>query len=142
MSENYIFQKSPLFILAAVLFAVTNVTPQYTLDRVDSPDVLILDVRENSEYEAGHIPGAWLMPWNSGVLAERWQELPTDRLIIVHCASGGRSVGAANFLDGKGIFDVVNMSGGFSSYRNLPGALIETGPYVEPETPVVGWLLY
>ena len=96
--------------------------------------------REESEYEKGHIPGAKLMPWNSGVLQEKWETLPTDHIIIVHCASGFRSALAAAFLEEQGFQNVKDM-GGFYSYRALHGAEIETGPY-EEETPVLGWFLY
>ncbi|MBT8367382.1 MAG: rhodanese-like domain-containing protein, partial [Deltaproteobacteria bacterium] len=57
-------------------------------------DYLIIDVRQESEYELGHIPGAQLMP-----LAEveaRLYSLPTDRDLIFYCHNGGRSQWAAS----------------------------------------------
>ena len=81
------------------------------------------------------------MPWSSGVLATRWEELPQDRLVIVYCASGGRSALAAQFLVDKGFPRVANM-GTFRSYQSVPGAPVETGPYQEPTTAVLNWTLY
>jgi len=60
---------------------------------------LLIDVRQPSEYELGHIPGAWLMP-----LAEvesRLFSLPSDRDLIFYCRNGGRSQWAAS-LAGEG----------------------------------------
>ena len=57
---------------------------------------LVIDVRQASEYEDGHIPGAKLMP-----LAEvesRLFTLPADRDLIFYCANGGRSTWAASLV--------------------------------------------
>ena len=59
-------------------------------------DYLVIDVRQASEYEDGHIPGAKLMP-----LAEvesRLFTLPADRDLIFYCANGGRSTWAASLV--------------------------------------------
>ena len=122
------------------LLAVPTVTPQEVVDRyVGNDDVFLLDVREPSEYEAGHIPEAIPMAWNSGVLQERWTELPTDQLIVVYCASGGRSARASDFLAEQDLTELLNMTGGFNSYKLIVDAPIATGPY---ETPVESWFLY
>ena len=71
-------------------------------DYIDSrkeKDYLIIDVRQESEYELGHIPGASLIP-----LAEvesRLFSLPADRDLIFYCHNGGRSQWAAS-LAGEG----------------------------------------
>lgn len=127
---------------AVVILAYVSITPHEALQYADSPDHFFLDVRESYEYEAGHVPGAMLMPWSSGVLNERWNELPGDKTIIVYCKSGGRSAAASQFLSDRGVTNIVNMTGGFSSYSSLAGAKIETGPYQEPITPVSLWTLY
>jgi rhodanese-related sulfurtransferase len=133
--------KASYAFLAAVVLAVPRISPSEALQYVGSRDVVFLDVREASEYETGHVPGSRLMPWNSGVLQERWQELPVDRLIIVYCASGARSARAAQFLQDMGLQQLADM-GEFSTYRLLPDAPIETGPYKEPTTSIPHWILY
>lgn len=134
----YLWSLRSTVILA--LLAVPTVTPQEVIDSyVGNDDVLLLDVREPSEYEAGHIPGAIPMAWNSGVLQEQWTELPTDQPIVVYCASGGRSTRASDFLAEQGLTELLNMTGGFNSYKYVAGAPIATGPY---ETPVENWFLY
>ncbi|MEW6233826.1 MAG: rhodanese-like domain-containing protein [Candidatus Omnitrophota bacterium] len=131
----------PLFA-AVVVFAASDISPKEALNYVGDPTVQFLDVREASEYESGHIPGALLMPWTSGVLALEWESLPRDKTIIVYCRSGGRSAQAFAFLQEKGFSLLLNMTGGFSSYQTVPGAIVETGPYQEPVTAVADWALY
>ena len=126
-------------ILAGWVTAVDEIAPEEALAYVGSTEVTFLDVREPNEYEEGHIPGTLLLPWLSGELEERWQELPTDGLIIVYCRSGGRGRQATAFLLEQGFTEIVNVTGGFNAYQILPDAQIETGPY---ETSVANWNLY
>ncbi len=85
----------------------------------------ILDVREPSEFEEGHIPLATLIPL--GELADRLNELPKDRDIVVVCRSGNRSDKGRDILIEAGFPSVANMSGGMNAWKaaNYP---IETGP--------------
>jgi rhodanese-related sulfurtransferase/DNA-binding transcriptional ArsR family regulator len=53
------------------------------LERMRSDDVVVLDVRPEDEYAAGHIPGALSMP--VAELERRLAELPTDREVIAYC---------------------------------------------------------
>ena len=76
---------------------------------------MLLDVREQSEYEAGHAPAAWLIPL--GQLPTRLTELPVAQPIAVMCAGGIRSSSAASFLRHKGYAQVVNVSGGFEAWQ-------------------------
>src|SRR5687768_8200463 len=77
----------------------------------------IVDVREQSEWDAGHIPGAELMPLGTvGQVAE--QRLPDkDEDIVVHCAAGVRSAVAAYQLQQLGYTRVRSMAGGFNLWR-------------------------
>ncbi|MCB0077759.1 MAG: rhodanese-like domain-containing protein [Anaerolineales bacterium] len=78
-------------------------------------DVLVLDVRELSEYEAGHIPGVTLMP--VGEVASRLNEIPEDKPVIVTCRSGNRSGQVANFLREQGYENIHNMQGGILAWE-------------------------
>jgi phage shock protein E len=80
-----------------------------------NPDVVILDVREPYEYEAGHIPGVKLIPL--GELPSRLAEVPKDRPVIVTCRTGNRSGQATAFLRQQGYTNVHNMSGGFVAWE-------------------------
>jgi rhodanese-related sulfurtransferase/rubrerythrin len=78
--------------------------------------ITILDVRQAKEYEAGHIPGATLIPLPD--LSERLAEIEPDKSTIVYCASGGRSRIAAQMIAGKGFGDVYNLAGGFKAWNS------------------------
>jgi hydroxyacylglutathione hydrolase len=76
---------------------------------------ILLDVRETSEWNAGHAPGAIHIPYEK--MREREGELPNDRPIVLYCAGGIRSSLAASMLESTG-HDVANMRGGFTAWRN------------------------
>ena len=73
----------------------------------------LIDVREDDEYDAGHVPGAHHIPL--GAVAERLGEAPTEGTVYVICAKGGRSYRAAEFYRSQGI-DAVNVAGGTSAW--------------------------
>lgn len=82
---------------------------------------MLVDVRQPWEYDAGHAPGAVLVPLGS--LAERAGELPRDRAIHLICASGNRSLVAAEALDRAG-FDAVSVAGGMVAWRGSGRAVV------------------
>jgi glyoxylase-like metal-dependent hydrolase (beta-lactamase superfamily II)/rhodanese-related sulfurtransferase len=75
---------------------------------------MIVDVREPSEYATAHIPDAVLIP--QADLATRLDEIPKDREILVVCASGMRSLRAAQFLRAVGYERVTNLVGGTNGW--------------------------
>lgn len=74
---------------------------------------LLLDVREDYEWDAGHVAGAVHIPL--GQMTERAGELPSSRQVVVICRSGVRSAQAAAFLTASG-FDAVNLAGGMRAW--------------------------
>src|SRR6202011_5962559 len=70
---------------------------------------VVLDVRNPDEYEAGHVPGAKLIPL--GELGARQDEIPDGDPIYVICASGGRSLTATKAMVGAG-YTAVSVAGG------------------------------
>ncbi len=79
---------------------------------------LLVDVRETHEWEAGHLPGAVHVP--RGHLESRIEGEAPDRSrpIVIYCASGVRSVFAAQTLAEMGYADVVSMAGGFQGWKS------------------------
>src|SRR5262249_56777581 len=66
-----------------------------------TPDLFVLDVRTEAEWANGHIPRAHLVPLDE--LEDRLRDLPSkDTPILVHCATGGRSLQACELLAEKG----------------------------------------
>ncbi len=75
------------------------------------PSVVILDVREQEEFDAGHIPSAILLP-HGNITAEAEQVLPDkNQRILVYCRSGRRSKIAAQALAELGYTDVLEFGG-------------------------------
>ena len=80
------------------------------LDRGGPDAPLVIDVRQASEFEAGHVPGALAI--GAGELPDRLDQLPRDRPIATICASGYRSSVAASLLRAAGFERVSWVTGG------------------------------
>lgn len=82
----------------------------------DIPDgAVLLDVREEYEWEEGHIEGALHIPMEE--LPLRFAELDPDEDVYVICRSGGRSFRAAQWLEGQG-YSAINVAGGMGSWQD------------------------
>jgi len=90
--------------------------------RLFNDDALVLDVREDKEFAAGHIPKAKHIPL--GQLAGRLQELDKykSKPILITCRSGQRSARACGMLKKAGFETVYNQAGGIIAWEraNLP----------------------
>ena len=75
----------------------------------------VLDVRQQNEWDLGHIPGATLI--ENGRLAWDDLSLPTDRDIVVHCAHGARAAAGASVLAKRGYKNIVLAKGGFVKWQ-------------------------
>ena len=72
---------------------------------------VVLDVRRQDEYDAGHIPGAILIP-NESIGTEQPDELPDlDQVILIYCRSGNRSKQAAQKLFDMGYTNIYEFGG-------------------------------
>lgn len=72
---------------------------------LSDPNVVVLDVRRNSEREASHIAGSVHIPLHE--LERRVGELPKDKEIWVHCAGAYRAAAAAGILERAGLTAVI-----------------------------------
>jgi rhodanese-related sulfurtransferase len=124
-TQNTEQPKTASQIVAEARQTIPEITVAQAKEELDQGQVgLVLDVREPAEWEKGHIPGAVLAP--RGML--EWYADPTtpyakpelttkrDARVIVACASGGRSMLAAETLKQMGYTNVVNMAGGFNEW--------------------------
>jgi rhodanese-related sulfurtransferase/rubrerythrin len=75
----------------------------------------LLDVRQPSEYEEEHLPGAKLIPL--GQLGDNLEKLDKDKPVIAYCAIGGRSRVAAQLLNGYGFKEAYNLKGGIKGWQ-------------------------
>ena len=78
--------------------------------------VYLLDIRPEKSYEQGHIKGSQNIP--TDLISGRFQEIPTDKRIIIITASGNPEwVPAGWFLKSKGYNDVMMLKGGMNAWQ-------------------------
>lgn len=81
----------------------------------ERPDVVVIDVREQWEYDEAHVPGVTLIPM--GTIPNRLDDIPRDKEVIVMCRSGNRSGQVTEFLRQAGFTNVHNMKGGILAWQ-------------------------
>jgi len=83
---------------------------------VAGKSALLLDVREQEEWDAGHLQAARLSPLSglkdNAKLEEMLKDLPKDKVIYAHCRSGKRCLAAGEILKAKG-YDVRPLKAGY-----------------------------
>jgi thiazole biosynthesis adenylyltransferase ThiF len=84
----------------------------------EKQDFVLVDVREQNEYDMARIPGSILVPLSQ--LPNRFHELDKykGKEIVVHCKMGGRSAKAITFLKEQGFNNLVNMAGGITGWSD------------------------
>lgn len=94
---------------------VPSLTVQELKQKMDARDPFILiDVREQWEYDVARIPGSQLLPL--GELEARMAELPREGILVIQCHSGGRSEHGARLLQQAGFANVYNLEGGIEAW--------------------------
>src|SRR5436190_8714742 len=86
-------------------------TPDQLFSRLS--DVVLVDVRWQNEWDAGHIDGAVHIPMDE--LEDRVQDLPSDRPMVTICRTGNRSADAADVLVREGL-QAENLEGGMVAW--------------------------
>ena len=78
-------------------------------------EVRLVDVRQRSEWDAGHIPGAF--HFEGGRIP--WEELPfrPDQPLVIQCASGNRSMVAISVLKRRGFLNLTQVEGGINQWK-------------------------
>jgi hydroxyacylglutathione hydrolase len=103
---------------------VPEVSPEALASLMASDAVELIDVRNSSEWEEGHIPGSMNLPL--GRLSETLDRIPRDRPLVVHCLSGARASVAIGLLQANGFGDVRHLTGDFNEW-SAQGRPVETG---------------
>ncbi len=81
-------------------------------------DFVLVDVREENEFEINRIPGSVLIPKGEFLNGNALGELPSDKQVVLHCKSGVRSAEALAVLKGAGYADAVHVGGGVVAWVN------------------------
>ena len=84
-------------------------------------DVVLLDVREDDEWQRGHAPNAQHIPM--GEVPARLAELDTDKQLFVICHAGGRSLRVSQYLQRNG-YDATNVDGGMLAWAQVGRAVV------------------
>jgi rhodanese-related sulfurtransferase len=112
--------------------SVPQLDPLYAAIRRSDPirPAVLLDVRERDEFLAVRVEGSLFIPMSQ--LGVRVDEIPSDRPILVMCASGSRSVSATSFLLQRGWTDVGSVASGIDGWQRM-GLPVKHGPLAEGE---------
>ena len=86
-------------------------------EKLDRNEIILVDVREEHEWEKGHIEGAERI--YVGYLKEEASRLPRDKPIATTCGWGGRGGLGASILKKMGFKDVYNVLGGMKAWKKL-----------------------
>lgn len=114
---------------------ITEVTAKVLAEKLErGDDLLLVDIREPGEWDAGRLPGAVLIPRGTLESAadltypKRHPLLSAarDRPVVMYCASGGRSAFGAERLGEMGFTDVSSLEGGIGAWVE-DGHAVTTG---------------
>ena len=89
-----------------------QITQEEAKEMMDTQEVIILDVREQDEYDSGHIPGAVLLPVGTIDKDTAAEVIPEkDSTVLVYCRSGNRSKAASSTLAELGYPNIYEFGG-------------------------------
>jgi len=128
--------KRALILFFAVLLVLTGcdsgrkektyqqITQEEAKNMMETLDVIVLDVREQNEFDAGHIPGAALLPVGTISAETAAAVIPRlDSVVLVYCRSGNRSKQASEKLVALGYTNIVE----FGGINDWPGETVSDG---------------
>ena len=104
-------------LLQQVRSEISEVDASRAKDLIEEGEPVVVDVREQAEWDEGHIPGAIHIP--RGHLESRIERAAPDpsRPVLLYCSGGSRSAFAAKTLGELGYDDVVSLAGGFTDWK-------------------------
>jgi rhodanese-related sulfurtransferase len=89
------------------------------LAQEDGKEIVVIDVREQMEWDYYHLPDTELIPMNS--IPRRLHEIPQDQDVYIICAHGVRSEMVCSYLRENGYDRVINVDGGMAAVAYLQG---------------------
>lgn len=99
---------------------IIDVSPEeLAMDLPFDPKLSVIDVRNEGEFESGHIQGAHLMPLDSLTDTLVMAQIDDTKNLYVHCAGGYRSVIACSLMKRQGFNNLRNVLGGWSKMKEL-----------------------
>ncbi|WP_251127397.1 rhodanese-like domain-containing protein [Exiguobacterium sp. s63] len=104
-----------IFVITSEKGGITKIDAKTLQNKLENEEITLLDVREVSEYEGGHIEGAVNAPLSS--LDANELPYPKDEPIYLICRSGNRSAQAASRLQEAGYTEIYDVSGGMMAWE-------------------------
>ena len=102
---------------------IQDLTPQEFQDYLVDDEVILVDVRDQWEFDICQINGAILIPL--GEIAKSYVNLNKDSKIALYCHSGIRSMRVADFLLSKGFLSLTNLQGGIEAWSQEIDTTVE-----------------
>ncbi len=104
-------------LLQQVRGEIAEIDAARARDVVDGREAVVVDIREQDEWDEGHIAGAVHIP--RGHLESRIERSAPDRAhpVLLYCSAGHRSAFAAKTLEEMGYKDVTSLAGGFTDWK-------------------------
>jgi len=104
-------------LLQQVRAEISELDAERARERIEAGEPVVVDVREQDEWDEGHIPSAVHIP--RGHLEARIERAAPDqsRQVLLYCSAGNRSAFAAKTLEEMGYDDVVSLAGGFTDWK-------------------------
>jgi rhodanese-related sulfurtransferase len=110
---------------------------RFDLLRTRNTNSVVLDVRTAGEFAQGHIPGAALIDFKAPDFKAQVARLDRNKIYLVHCAAGGRSVKAVEVMHELGFERLFNLDGGMKAWEAAGKPVEKTGsPRPAPLAPV------
>jgi len=110
---------TPQDMVAEAKQHITEVNVATAKQLLAESNIIVVDTREESEYAAGHIDNALLLP--RGVLEFKIGAVPEladkSKAVLIYCRTGGRSAMAAQTMQQLGYKNVLSMAGGFEAWQ-------------------------
>ncbi len=106
-----------IFVTTSEKDGIMKIDVKTLKNKLENEEITLLDVREVSEYEGGHIEGAVNAPLSS--LDANQLSYPKDEPIYVICRSGNRSAQAASQLQDAGYTEIYDVSGGMLAWESI-----------------------
>jgi len=94
---------------------VVSIEEMQMLSALDN--VQLVDVRTPKEYNAGHLPNAQNIDFNSPTFEQDIKQLDKNKPIILYCQKGGRSAKCADKMHEAGFKKIFDLKGGFSKWQ-------------------------
>jgi molybdopterin/thiamine biosynthesis adenylyltransferase/rhodanese-related sulfurtransferase len=104
-------------LLQQVRAEIDEVDAERARELIDGGEPVVVDIREQDEWDEGHIAGAVHIP--RGHLESRIERAAPDpsRRVLLYCSAGNRSAFAAKTLEEMGYEDVLSLAGGFTDWK-------------------------